>query len=72
MAKEARVSVEFELYSDSINMLEHAKTLYDIRTTSKVLRTILDYVIEEADWDTVFKKKRCLRCGDREGWHKSA
>jgi hypothetical protein len=40
------------------------KDNYDIRTESKVMRIIMDYLQENEDvHDIVFGERRCLRCG---------
>ncbi len=56
--------VSFEIYSDSEKMLEQIIDKYDLPDKSKALRCLLDYVEEkESDWDDMFAKVRCNRCG---------
>ena len=49
-------------------MLKAAAAKYDLPDESKALRVILDYVIEDGDWDEIFGQTRCVRCGGRAGW----
>lgn len=58
----------FEVQRDLIAMLDQAVTRYNLADRDKALRCILDYVAEDGDWDEIFGKIRCLRCGGRPGW----
>ena len=60
--------VEFEIQSDLINMLEHIKDKFDLPSTDKVLRCMLDYVATDGNWDEIFDVRRCIRCGSKTGW----
>jgi len=55
-------SVAFEINADAIKMLSKIVDKYDLPDTSKAIRCLLDYVAEDGDWDTIFKKIRCRRC----------
>ena len=58
-----KVSVNFEVNTDSLEMIEKITDKYEMPDTSKTLRCLLDFVSEnETDWDQIFKKVRCLRC----------
>ena len=58
----------FQVQDDAVRMLKAAAKKYDLADESKALRCILDYVIEDGDWDDIFEEVRCIRCGGREGW----
>lgn len=60
--------VTFEIQSDLIKMLEHIKKNYDLPSTDKALRCILDYVAIDGDWEEIFNIRRCIRCGSKPGW----
>ena len=49
-------------------MLEHIKDKFDLPSTDKVLRCMLDYVATDGDWDEIFDVRRCIRCGSKTGW----
>ncbi len=49
-------------------MLNAAAEKYNLPGRDKALRVVLDYVATEGDWDVIFGKTRCLRCGRRPGW----
>ena len=65
-----KVNVEFQIQTDLDQMLEYAAEKYNLEDKSKSLRCILDFVAKDADWDLIFKKKRCIRCGPQNGWNK--
>jgi hypothetical protein len=58
-----KLKVAFEIYPDSFEMLLRAAEQYKISEPSKALRCVLDYVATEGDWDRIFRKVRCRRCG---------
>jgi len=55
-------AVAFEINADAAKMLSKIVDKYDLPDTSKAIRCLLDYAAEDGDWDTIFKKIRCLRC----------
>ena len=57
----------FEVHDDMLEMLSWCKEKFKLSDESKALRVILDYVIEEKDFDKIFGTVRCLRCGG-DGW----
>lgn len=59
---ENKVSVSFEVNSDSAEMLARIVDQYKLPDNSKAIRCLLDYVAEDGDWDAIFGKVRCLRC----------
>lgn len=63
-----KIGVEFEVQEDLVKMLEYASEKYGLGDKHKALRCILDYVATDADWDEVFKRIRCVRCGPDGGW----
>ncbi|MBC79178.1 MAG: hypothetical protein CL745_06255 [Chloroflexi bacterium] len=60
--------VIFEIQADLVNMLDHIKSKYDLPSTDKVIRCILDYVATDGDWEEIFNVRRCIRCGSKSGW----
>ncbi len=63
--------VSFSVQADLVAMLEAAASKYNLRDRDKALRCILDYVAQDGDWDEIFGKIRCMRCGGRPGWTSS-
>ena len=58
-----KTSVTFEINSDALKMLEKITDMYGLPDNSKTLRCLLDFVLEkESNWDSIFKKIRCIRC----------
>ena len=58
-----KISVNFEINIDSLQMLEKITDKYELPDNSKTLRCLLDFVLEkESNWDAIFKKIRCIRC----------
>ena len=55
-------AIAIDINSDAKEMLLKIVDQYDLTDTSKAVRCLLDYVAEEGDWDTIFKKVRCRRC----------
>lgn len=64
-----KISVTFEIQKDAEDMLVYAAEKYSLEDKSKALRCVLDYVATDGDWDELFKKVRCVRCGG-DGWTK--
>lgn len=58
----------FSVQADLLGMLEEAARKYNLPDRDKALRCVLDYVATDGDWDEIFSKIRCLRCGRRPGW----
>lgn len=66
-----KISIDFEIQQDSIDMLDYFKDKYKLADRSKALRVILDYVASESEvHENIYSIRRCLRCGSREGWVK--
>lgn len=55
--------VTFEIYPDSYEMLLELTAKYQLPDASKTLRCLLDYAATDGDWDAIFGKIRCRRCG---------
>jgi hypothetical protein len=55
--------VTFEIYADSYEMLLDIAAKHKLPDASKALRCLLDYAATEGDWDAIFGKVRCRRCG---------
>ena len=62
----------FEVQADLLAMLDEAAGKYNLASRDKALRCVLDFVAKDGDWDEIFGKIRCLRCGGRPGWTKAA
>ena len=60
--------VEFQVQKDLVKMLEYVADKYKLGDKDKALRCILDYIATDADWDEIFQKIRCIRCGAVGGW----
>ena len=61
MAK--KVEVTIKINPDNVEMMDKIVDNYKIKDRSKAFRVLLDYVIDnEAEWDNIFKRKRCKRC----------
>ena len=58
-----KLRVTFEVYPDSYEMLLDIARRYELPDASKALRCLLDYAATDGDWDSIFKKVRCRRCG---------
>ena len=66
-----KISIDFEIQRDSIDMLDYFKDKYKLADRSKALRVILDYVASESEeHENIYSTRRCLRCGSRQGWVK--
>jgi hypothetical protein len=63
MAGLPKVRVVFEIYPDSLEMLKEVAQRYEMPDPSKALRCLLDYAATDGDWDEMFRKVRCRRCG---------
>lgn len=55
--------VIFEVYADSYDMLCQIAERYELPDASKALRVLLDYAATDGDWNEIFAKLRCRRCG---------
>jgi hypothetical protein len=60
--------VAFQVQKDLVKMLEYAADKYKLEDKDKALRCILDYIATDADWEEIFQKIRCIRCGPDGGW----
>ncbi len=58
-----KVKVPFEIQPDSHEMLRTIAGRYELPDASKALRCLLDYAATDGDWDEIFGKVRCRRCG---------
>ena len=58
-----KVKVPFEIHPDAYHMLETIAGRYQLPDPSKALRALLDYAATDGDWDEIFAKIRCRRCG---------
>ncbi len=63
MAGLPKVRVVFEINPDSLEMLKDVAQRYEMPDPSKALRCLLDYAATDGDWDEMFRKVRCRRCG---------
>ncbi len=54
---------EIELNPDQMAFLKNMQADYKIPSESKVVRVVIDYLLENQDvYNTVFNQSRCLRC----------
>ena len=58
-----KVKMTFEIQPDANEMLQTVAERYKLRDSSKALRCLLDYAATDGDWDEIFGKIRCRRCG---------
>ena len=58
-----KVKVPFEIHPDAYEMLVLIANRYELPDASKALRCLLDYAATDGDWDEIFAKIRCRRCG---------
>jgi hypothetical protein len=58
-----KLRVTFEIYPDSLQMLQDAAAKYQLPDASKALRCLLDYAATDGEWSQIFEKVRCRRCG---------
>ncbi len=58
-----KLRVTFEIYPDSLAMLNEIAQREKLPDASKALRCLLDYAATDGDWKQIFQKIRCRRCG---------
>ena len=58
-----KVKMPYEVVADQHEMLQTVAERYSLSDVSKALRCLLDYAATDGDWDEIFKKVRCRRCG---------
>jgi hypothetical protein len=58
-----KIRVTFEIYPDSLQMLQDIAGKYELPDASKALRCLLDYAATDGEWSEIFEKVRCRRCG---------
>ncbi len=58
-----KVEVPFEVHPDTCEMLALIAERYGLPDASKALRCLLDYAATDGDWDEIFGRVRCRRCG---------
>lgn len=63
MSSLPKIRVTFEIYPDSLEMLQHVAAKHQMPDASKALRCLLDYAATDGDWDRIFGTVRCRRCG---------
>ena len=61
MAKD-KITVSFEIHSDSGDMLKEIVKKFDLPDKSKAIRCLLDYVAEDGEWEEIFDTVRCNHC----------
>lgn len=55
---------QIELNPDQMAYVQRLKGQFDIASDSKVVRIMIDYLIQNRDvHETIFTESRCLRCG---------
>lgn len=63
MSDLTKLRVTFEIYPDSLEMLNDVARRYGMPDASKALRCLLDYAATDGEWKTIFEQVRCRRCG---------
>lgn len=63
MTPRNKIRVLFELNPDQYEMLEEIARKYDLPDASKALRCLLDHAATDGDWEDIFRRRRCRRCG---------
>jgi hypothetical protein len=63
MSQLPKLRAVFEIYPDSLEMLREIAQRYGMPDPSKALRCLLDYAATDGDWQEIFEKTRCRRCG---------
>ena len=58
-----KVTVPYEVMADQRTMLQTIADRYSLPDASKALRCLLDYAATDGDWEQIFAKVRCRRCG---------
>lgn len=58
-----KTKVTFDINPDAYDMLKRIREKYKLPDESKALRCLLDYAATDGDWETIFGKVRCRRCG---------
>lgn len=58
-----KVTVPYEVMADQRAMLQTIADRYSLPDASKALRCLLDYAATDGDWEQIFAKVRCRRCG---------
>ena len=58
-----KVKVPYEVMADQQAMLQTVAERYSLPDASKALRCLLDYAATDGDWEEIFAKVRCRRCG---------
>ena len=58
-----KVRVPYEVIADQHEMLLTIADRYSLSDASKALRCLLDYAATDGDWEEIFRKVRCRRCG---------
>ena len=53
----------YEIHPDADEMLKTIAERYKLPDRSKALRCLLDFAATDGDWDEIFAKVRCRRCG---------
>ena len=59
----AKVKVPYEVMADQHAMLQTVAERYSLPDASKALRCLLDYAATDGDWEEIFARVRCRRCG---------
>ena len=58
-----KTKVTFEINPDAYDMLKSVTEKYKLADESKALRILIDYAATDGDWEEIFAKVRCRRCG---------
>ena len=56
--------MEVQLTPDQVMFIESLQEKYNIKSSDKVVRILLDYALTKpSEQDEIFTERRCLRCG---------
>ena len=56
--------MEVQLNPDQVMFIESLQEKYNVKTSDKVVRILLDYALTKpSEQDEIFTERRCLRCG---------
>ncbi len=59
----AKTKATFDINPDALDMLKRIAEKFKLADESKALRCLLDYAATDGDWEEIFAKIRCRRCG---------
>mmetsp|Transcript_40555 Transcript_40555/g.63325 ORF Transcript_40555/g.63325 Transcript_40555/m.63325 type:complete len:83 (+) Transcript_40555:398-646(+) len=61
--KKNKKTLSVSLYGAQKDFIEETKTKYNVKSTDKVLRCILEFAQRDGDSSVIFNTTRCRMCG---------